>query len=169
MKPSVYIETTIPSYLVARPSRDIVLAGHQQATRDFWSHRRHEFDLFISTYVLEESRGGELEMAERRLQSLQGIPLLQETPESGELALRLVARLGLPQRAEADAYHIAIAAVNDMDFLLTWNCKHLHNPHLERRIVAACRELGYPCPVICTPSELLKSDEQWQPSQSVDK
>ena len=98
MKPSVYIETTIPSYLVARPSRDIVLAGHQQATRDFWTYRRHEFDLFISSYVLDESRSGEAEMAERRLQSLQGIPLLMETSESSALALRLVARLGLPQQ-----------------------------------------------------------------------
>lgn len=155
MKPSVYIETTIPSYLVARPSRDVVLAGHQQATRDFWSQRRHEFDLFISSYVLEESRGGEAEMAERRLQSLQGIPLLQETPESGALAFRLVARLGLPQRAEADAYHIAIAAVNKMDFLLTWNCTHINNLHMLRRIEETCREAGFVPPVIGTPEELV--------------
>jgi len=155
MKPSVYIETTIPSYLVARPSRDIVLAGHQQATRDFWSHRRHEFDLFISSYVLDESRSGEAEMAERRLQSMQGIPLLLETSESSALALRLVARLGLPQRAEADAYHIAIAAVNEMDFLLTWNCTHINNLHMLRRIEETCREAGFVPPVIGTPEELV--------------
>lgn len=155
MKPSVYIETTIPSYLVVRATRDVVLAGHQQATRDFWNYRRNEYDLFISSYVLEESRGGEAEMAERRLQSLQGIPLLLETPESSTLALRLVARLGLPQRAEADAYHIAIAAVNEMDFLLTWNCTHINNLYMLRRIEETCRDAGFVPPVIGTPEELI--------------
>ncbi|MFN0076564.1 MAG: type II toxin-antitoxin system VapC family toxin [Prosthecobacter sp.] len=155
MKPSVYIETTIPSYLVARPSRDVVLAGHQEATRDFWVQRRQEFDLFISSYVIEESRGGEAEMAAKRLESLKGIPMLADTPESDALALRLIARLGLPQKAESDAYHIAIAAVHSMDFLLTWNCTHINNLHMLRRIEETCREAGFVPPVIGTPDELI--------------
>jgi hypothetical protein len=155
MKPSVYIETTIPSYLVARPSRDVVLAGHQEATRDFWTHRRMEFDLFISSYVIEESRGGEAEMAAKRLESLKGISILADTPESDALALRLIARLGLSQKAEADAYHIAIAAVHTMDFLLTWNCTHINNLHMLRRIEETCREAGFTPPVIGTPDELI--------------
>ena len=155
MKPAVYIETTVPSYLVARPSRDVVLAGHQEATREFWTHRRQEFDLFISSYVILESRGGEAEMAGRRLESLKGVPMLADTPESDALALRLIARLGLPQNAEADAYHIAIAAVHAMDFLLTWNCKHINNLHMLRRIEATCRDAGFVPPVIGTPEELI--------------
>jgi len=155
MKPSVYIETTIPSYLVARPSRDIVLAGHQVATRDFWHNRRQDFDLFISPYVIDESRGGEVEMASRRLESLKGIPMLSETPESDALALRLIARLGLPQKAEADAYHISIAAAHSMDFLLTWNCTHINNLQMLRRIEEACRDAGFIPPVIGTPDELI--------------
>ncbi len=155
MKPSVYIETTIPSYLVARPSRDIVLAGHQEATRDFWNNRRQDFDLFISAYVIDESRGGEAEMASRRLESLNGISMLSATPESDALALRLVARLGLPQKAEADAYHISIAAAHSMDFLLTWNCTHINNLHMLRRIEETCRDAGFIPPVIGTPDELI--------------
>ena len=157
MKPSVYIETTIPSYLVARPSRDIVLAGHQETTRVFWTERRREFDLFISSYVIEESSSGEAEMAARRLDSLRGIPLLAETPEADLLALRLIAKLGLPQKAEADAYHIAIAAVHAMDFLLTWNCTHINNLNMFRRIEETCREAGFTPPVIGTPEELMYS------------
>jgi len=157
MKPSVYLETTIPSYLVARPSRDIVLAGHQETTRVFWTERRQEFDLFISSYVIEESSSGEAEMAARRLDSLRGIPLLAETPEADLLALRLIAKLGLPQKAEADAYHIAIAAVHAMDFLLTWNCTHINNLNMFRRIEETCREAGFTPPVIGTPEELMYS------------
>jgi hypothetical protein len=156
MKPSVYIETTIPSYLVARPSRDVVLAGHQQVTRDFWERRRQDFDLFISTYVVDEAREGEAEMAAKRLESLHGITLLSATPDSEALALRLIARLGLPRKAEADAYHIAIAAVYTMDFLLTWNCKHINNLHMQRRIEDTCRDAGFNPPVIGTPDELSK-------------
>ena len=94
-------------------------------------------------------------MAERRLQSLQGIPMLVETPESDALVLRLVARLGLPQKAEADAYHIAIAAANSMDFLLTWNCTHINNLHMLRRIEETFRDAGFVPPVIGTPEELV--------------
>jgi hypothetical protein len=155
MKPSVYIETTIPSYLVARPSRDVVLAGHQEATREFWTQRKHQFDLYISALVTAEAGSGESEMAAKRLECLQGLKILNSTDESDALALLLVARLGLPKKAEADAYHIAIAAVYSMDFLLTWNCKHINNLHMQRRIEETCRKAGFVPPVIGTPDELI--------------
>ncbi|GAA5147324.1 hypothetical protein GCM10023213_41780 [Prosthecobacter algae] len=155
MNPSVYIETTIPSYLVARPSRDVVLAGHQEATREFWTLRKHQFDLYISALVIDEAGSGEPEMAAKRLECLRGLKILNSTDESDALALLLVARLGLPKKAEADAYHIAIAAVYSMDFLLTWNCKHIHNLHMQRRIEETCRKAGFVPPVIGTPDELI--------------
>lgn len=98
MNPSVYIETTIPSYLVARPSRDVVLAGHQEATREFWTQRKHQFDLYISALVTAEAGSGEPEMAAKRLECLQGLKILNSTDESDALALLLVARLGLPKK-----------------------------------------------------------------------
>lgn len=159
MKPRLYIETTIPSYLVARTSRDLRLAAEQETTQEWWELHRHKYELFISEAVLEEAAEGDASFAAKRLAALDGLPRLRATAEVDALVARFLDEQIIPPSVMADAVHLALAAAHGMDFLLTWNCKHLHNPHLERRIVAACSELGYPCPVICTPSELLKSDE----------
>ncbi len=151
----MYIETTIPSYLVARPSRDIVLAGHQQITHEWWQNARSNHELFISKYVIDEVSRGEQAMAQQRLHMLQGIPLLPATSETEQLARNLIFRLNLPEQAKTDAYHIAIAAVHGIDFLLTWNCTHINNMHMQRRIEVACQEAGYSPPVIGTPEELI--------------
>lgn len=155
MKPSVYIETTIPSYLVARPSRDVVLAGHQQITHEWWQNSRRNHELFISDYVVKEVSRGDSVMAQQRLSVIQGIPLLPNSIETEELARDLISRLNLPDQAKTDAFHIAIAAVHGIDFLLTWNCTHINNMHMQRRIEIACREAGYSPPVIGTPEELI--------------
>lgn len=154
MKPTVYIETTIPSYLVARPSRDLVLAGHQQSTRDFWDNHLDEIECFISPYVVKEAAAGEPYMAQQRLNAIRGMALLRPTKASDLLAETLLAKLSLPTSAEVDAYHIAIAAAYQIDFLLTWNCKHINNMQLLRRIEAICRHSGHIPPVIGTPEEL---------------
>ncbi|MFM2178251.1 MAG: hypothetical protein RL015_2349 [Verrucomicrobiota bacterium] len=155
MKPSVYIETTIPSYLVARPSRDVVLAGHQQITHEWWQNSRPNHELFISDYVIKEVSRGDSVMAQQRLSVIQGIPLLPNSIETEDLARDLISRLNLPDQAKTDAFHIAIAAVHGIDFLLTWNCTHINNMHMQRRIEIACREAGYSPPVIGTPEELI--------------
>jgi hypothetical protein len=155
MKPSVYIETTIPSYLVARPSRDVVLAGHQQITHEWWQNSRPNHELFISDYVIKEVSRGDSVMALQRLSVIQGIPLLPNSIETEDLARDLISRLNLPDQAKTDAFHIAIAAVHGIDFLLTWNCTHINNMHMQRRIEIACREAGYSPPVIGTPEELI--------------
>jgi len=155
MKPSVYIETTIPSYLVARPSRDVVLAGHQQVTHEWWQNSRPNHELFISDYVIKEVSRGDSVMAQQRLSVIQGIPLLPNSIETEDLARDLISRLNLPDQAKTDAFHIAIAAVHGIDFLLTWNCTHINNMHMQRRIEIACREAGYSPPVIGTPEELI--------------
>lgn len=153
MRPRVYLETTIPSYLTAWPSRDLVRAAHQQLTREWWS-RRHLFEIFISQLVVRECQAGDPEAAAARLAALEGLPLLEQDAEVGSLARALLDRVPLPARAEADALHIATAALHGMDYLLTWNCTHIANAALRGRIEAICRDSGLEPPAICTPEEL---------------
>jgi len=155
MKPRLYLETTIPSYLVSRHSQDLRLAADQQSTQEWWQQRRHEYELFISEAVLDEAGAGDAALASMRLAALEGLPRLRITQEVDTLVARLLADQIIPATAAPDAVHLAVAAAHGMDFLLTWNCKHIHNPRLERRIEAACRACGFMCPVICTPAELL--------------
>jgi hypothetical protein len=156
MKSKIYLETTIPSYLTSRPSRDLVTAAHQQITQEWRDTRRHAFDLFISQMVLDEAGAGDPEAAARRLAILTPLLLLNPREEEAELAQALIAQLPLPASAAADALHIAIAVVNGMDFLLTWNCTHIANAALRSRIEAICRSKGFEVPIICTPEELLE-------------
>jgi len=155
VKPKIYLETTVPSYLTAWPSRDLIRAGHQQITREWWQTRREQFDLYISQFVLDESTAGDAEAARERLLALHDLPLLDLTDEVGDLAATLVTSLALPARAATDAAHIAIAAVHGVHFLLTWNCTHIANAEMAVAIENACRERGFSCPVICTPEELM--------------
>jgi predicted nucleic acid-binding protein len=155
MKPRLYLETTIPSYLTAWPSRDLVRAAHQQITRDWWDRRRAEFELYISQVVLRECQAGDATAAAERLKILQDLPLLEQTEEATRLAQALVDRVPLPERAAVDALHVAIAAVHGVEYLLTWNCTHIANATLRDPIESVCRENGYEPPAICTPDELL--------------
>jgi hypothetical protein len=159
MKPTVYVETTVPSYLTAWPSRDVVRAGEQQVTRDWWE-RRTDFELRVSSLVLLECGAGDSEAAALRLAALDGVPVLAQTPEAETLADTLLREVPLPAKAAADALHIAVAAVNGVGYLLTWNCTHIANATLRPRIEAICRQLGYEPPVICTPKELLGSGDE---------
>ncbi|WP_437906746.1 type II toxin-antitoxin system VapC family toxin [Sorangium sp. So ce327] len=155
MKPRLYLETTIVSYLTARPSRDLVQAAHQQVTREWWASR-DDFTLFISQFVLDEAGAGDGDAAARRLDALRGATLLDITEEAILLASNLVVGGGLPAKARVDALHVAMAAVHGMDFLLTWNCKHIANAATRERIEELCRVDGFEPPVICTPLELPK-------------
>jgi hypothetical protein len=152
--PRLYIETTIPSYLVARPSSLIHVAAKHDTTKLWWRTRRQFYELFISDIVLQEVRGGDPEMAAAREASLATLSQLEQSPVADALALQLIDMNIIPEKAAGDAAHIAIAAVHGMDFLLTWNCKHINNAMLKRRIEATCSDLGFRCPVICTPDEL---------------
>ncbi len=155
MLPSVYIETSIVSYLVARPSRDPLMAERQRQTREWWDTRRSDFALFTSNTTLREASVGEPAMARERTSVLAGIALLLMRPEVGVMAEALLERSLLPRRAEADAYHISYAAVYEMNYLLTWNFRHIANPQMYPRIERACLELGFEPPALCTPTELL--------------
>jgi hypothetical protein len=126
--PSVYLETTIPSYLTAWRSPELVMAARQQITRDWWDHRRGNFDLFVSQLVLDEAAAGDPVAAAKRLEVLAGIPLLEPQDDTDVLVQSLLHGLSLPDRAAADAVHIALCVVNGMDFLLTWNARTLLTP-----------------------------------------
>jgi len=123
--PSVYIETTIPSYLTAWRSSDLVMAAKQQTTRRWWDEQRKHFDLFISDAVLLEAAAGDSEASQRRMDVLDGIPVLNPLPQADEIVAALIDRLALPNRALADAVYIAICVVHGLDYLLTWNCTHI--------------------------------------------
>jgi hypothetical protein len=155
MLPSVYLETTIPSYLTAWPSRDLVRAAHQQITRDWWESRRHDFDLYVSEAVLRECEAGDPLAAKLRLEALLGLSILEQTEEALDLAEQLLAEVPLPERAAVDALHIALAVIGGMDYLLTWNCTHIANAVLRDQIDAVCQSRGYRAPIICTPEELM--------------
>jgi len=151
---SVYLETTFISYLVSRPSRDLLVAAHQQATQDWWIERRQEFECYISQVVLDEARARDPEEATKRMAKISSLPVLEVTEEAESLTTAILSSGAVPPRAVRDAAHIAVAAVNDVDYLLTWNCKHLANAQIMRRISVVCNQEGYNMPLICTPEEL---------------
>lgn len=158
MKAKVYVETTVVSYLTGWASRDVVVAGHQQVTRDWWLHSRQRFEVTASELVVQEAGAGDDVAAQERLNVLKTIPLLETSADALELAERLVASGVIPRQAADDALHLAIAATNGIEYLLTWNCRHLANAVLRGQIEAVIRAAGYQPPILCTPEELLEAD-----------
>ncbi len=151
----LYLESTIPSYLAANPSRDLIVAAHQQVTHVWWRDVRPGFALYISEAVIEEISAGDRAGAARRMPFVEGIPLLAITEEVALLAERYAHGLGLPEKARLDTIHLACAAVYEMDYLLTWNCAHLANGVVIRRLQTLNQEIGRWTPIIVTPEELL--------------
>lgn len=155
---SVYLETTIPSYLTSWPAKNLVAAAHQAITREWWETRREKFELFTSQLVIVESRAGDASAAQMRIGALQGIPVLSLTDNVEWIAAEL-ARLALvPPHAGADAFHIGYAAVHRMTFLLTWNCRHIANAERLPAIETFLATNGYHVPIVCTPEELMGDD-----------
>ena len=162
MKPSVYLETTIISYLVGWLNRnDLQVAAHQEITRRWWARRRSEFNLFASSLVFDEAAEGDPGLAAERLGFLAEVALLRVPEEAYALKSELLRRTQIPAKAENDALHIAIAAVHGMEFLITWNCKHIANAVTLPAVYEVCRVVGYEPPLVCTPYELLgETDEE---------
>jgi hypothetical protein len=158
VKPRVYIETTVLSYLTALPSRDLVRAAHQQITMEWWA-RREQFELFVSEAVLTEIRKGDPAAAVRRIAAAEGLQVLSATIQAQTLAAALLQDVAIPRKAAVDAAHIAIAAVHGLDFLMTWNCAHIANAVMRPKIEQVCRRAGFVPPVICTPEELAIQEE----------
>jgi len=157
MEKSVYLETTVVSYYTARPSRDVVIAARQEATRDLWPKLLAEYESYISALVWEEARKGDEELAALRLQALQSFLVLDADEAVQTLASKIIEGRGIPEEYPEDALHIALAAVNGMDVLVTWNFAHLNNPFTRMMVRQIVENAGYQCPEICSPDELLEA------------
>lgn len=152
---SIYIETTIASLYVARTSPCLVEAARQRLTKIWWDDHRSDYELVCSQTVIDESARGDQEMSAKRVSLLSGLPRLELTDEVIAIADELVDRNVIPHKAANDAIHIAIASVHEIDYLLTWNCKHIANPHHRRRIFDCLSGYGYQAFVICTTEDLV--------------
>lgn len=156
---SVYVETTIVGHAAGRIHPDPFVAARQQVTRDWWRNEASVFEIFISQLVLEECSEGDPSAAAERRELVKDIDLQESTDEVDDLAAALIAGKAIPASEPRDAFHIAIAAVNGVDYLLTWNCKHIANARLRSRIEQVCRDVGFEPPIICTPDELRSTDD----------
>lgn len=153
MKPRVYVETSVLSYLTARPSKDPLTVSRQRITIDWWA-TRSAFEAHVSEVVLSEASMGDKTYAGRRVDAAKDLLVLTATDESEKLTRALLKAAALPRKAAVDAIHVAIATVYGMDYLVTWNCAHIANAVMRPRIEAVCRRAGFDPPIICTPEEL---------------
>ena len=154
MKPRVYIETTVISYLTARPTRNALQEGRRQLTVEWWARRRTAFDVSISPLVYAEASRGDSKAAQARVEAIKGLPTLPLDDRARLLARALIAPGAIPAKATDDAAHIAICAVNSIPYLLTWNFKHIANAEIRLKLDYLCSANGYKLPIICTPEEL---------------
>ena len=155
MNESIYIETIIFGHLTARPTDNLIVAANVKITQDWWNDHRRSFTLYASEIVEDEAGKGDPEMASQRLNLLQSLKLLELTEEVFELSQAFLNQSNLPQKASNDALHMALATVYNLDYLLTWNCKHMANAQIQRKLAQISSDLGYILPVICTPYELI--------------
>ncbi|MCG8449877.1 MAG: type II toxin-antitoxin system VapC family toxin [Pirellulales bacterium] len=157
---TVYIETSIVSYLRQRPSSQVVMAARQLLTHQWWNNERTNYELVTSQYVLDEASAGEPALATQRLESLEGIPLLPLDPGIVAIAGEIISRAILPEKAAVDALHIAAVAHHRVEYLLTWNCQHIANAKILPRIHEVFNDLKIPIPIICTPEEMVGDDSE---------
>jgi hypothetical protein len=158
MKEIVYIETTIVSYLVARPSRDLILSAHQQLTRDWWDNQRGHYLCIASEEVVREAILGDAEMAAARIKTLEDVRIIGITAQVEAMAATFMETGALPPTMRSDATHLAAATLSGASYLLTWNCRHLANAHVLRRLQKEAERRGWDLPGVCTPMELM---EDW--------
>ena len=156
MNPTVYIETSVISYLTARPSRALVVAAYQQITREWWRDAPRRFELVSSELVVSEAAAGDAHASRARLRLVEDINLPGTNEETRALAEKLIEVGAVPRKAADDAAHIAIAVANGVDYLVTWNFRHIANATMRSTIEDVCRAAGYKSPVVCTPNELLE-------------
>ena len=154
---SVYLETTVIGHIAGRLHADAVILGRQTITRRWWQTAAHRYRLLASNLVMAECGAGDTEAGHERLALLTNLDLLDIDEESEQLANALLASHAVPHTEPRDATHIAVTAVNGIDYLATWNFKHIMNPATQHLIDAVCREIGYEPPTICTPEQLLEA------------
>jgi len=153
--PTIYIKTSIVSYLTSRPSNNLITAAWKKETIDWWETQSKRFSLYVSQVVIEEASRGDDTAASRRLEALSGLEVLPLNEKALSLSKALIDEGGVPKKALDDALHISISAVHGIDFLLTWNCKHIDNAEMKPKIRDICDKYGFRCPEIATPIELM--------------
>lgn len=158
MRKRLYIETTVVSYFTARPSRDLIVAGHQEATHELWPKLSEQYESYISALVYEEAGRGDPLAARTRLEALKPFVMLAVDGEARVLAEKIIAGKGIPEEYPEDALHIAVAAVNGVEVIITWNFAHLNNPFTRIMVRQIVENEGYECPEICSPEELLEGN-----------
>lgn len=156
MKPTVYVETSAISYLTARPSRDLIVAGHQQITADWWFSIRDQVECFVSAFVIQEISRGDQKLAQLRLAAVADFPVLKLNQEIYRLAQHYFAALNIPEKSKIDAFHLAVAAWYGMDYVLSWNCKHIASGRVQKILQALNAKAGRHTPIMCTPEELME-------------
>ena len=156
MKPTVYIETTVIGYLTSWPRTDVTVAGHQSTTREWWRGAPDRFHLIASQLVVQECAAGDQQAAQDRMVALKNLSLVPTTSEAEQLAEALIAGHAVPESHPEDALHIALAAAHGIQYLVTWNFRHIANAAVRLAIEQVCRRAGYEPPVICTPEELME-------------
>ena len=159
MKPTLYLETTIPSFLTARPSNNLVVAGKQEVTRQWWEKRKVAYDLFISQLVIDEALKGDPDAAGKRMDAIEGIVSLEIDDEVVQVTEKIMEAGVIPKKSATDAAHIAVASRHGVDYLMTWNCAHIANAEILGRMSFVVAEAGYYLPIICTPDELFGGHE----------
>jgi hypothetical protein len=157
-KPSVYIESTVISFYANRRSKDLIVAAYQEISADWWENELHKYQPYISQFVIEEISRGDSRAAKNRMNTIKGIPMLDLPDEVFDLAKKYLKTVQIPRRSQLDAFHIAAAVVNRMDYILSWNFHHIANVFVKEKIQKINHEIGVDTPVICTPEELIKSE-----------
>ena len=155
MKQKIYIETSFISYLASKPSRNLIIAAHQQISQEWWENKKDDFELYTSELVIIEASKGDADIACNRLELLKEIQVLELIPEITELAEQFIKKGFLPLKAIEDAIHISFSIIYEIDYLLTWNCKHIANAEILKQLINYSNKFGYSIPLICTPLELL--------------
>ena len=156
MNPTVYIETSIISYLTARTSKDLILATHQQLTLEWWQDVRPLVDCSVSPFVIQEISRGDRSAAQKRLDAISDLPVLGGNPEIQALSQTYFTKIGLPEKARLDATHLAAATWHEMDYLLSWNCKHIVTGRVQKTITEINHFLELKTPILCTPEALME-------------
>ncbi len=156
MKRTIYVETSVVSYYTGQPTRDLVIASRQELTREVWPALLTVYDSYVSALVEEEASRGDAAKAKKRVDCIQPFAGLDITPDAQVLAAKLMADKAIPEEHPEDALHVAVAAVNGIDVVLTWNFSHINNPFTRMMVRQVIENDGYQCPEICSPEELLE-------------
>ena len=157
MKESIYLETTVVSYFTAKISRDIIVLAHQEITQEWWPRAIKRFEVYISEIVVEEAGLGDIEAAKKRLAVLKDFSHLELTEKVEKMSQIYMEKLKITKKSARDAIHIAIASVHNVDYLVTWNCAHIANAEIIKKLMKINNSFGIHTPIICTPEELLEA------------